>query len=106
MQRIRLEALCWYSRHENTDEDFQMELRNLDKLAHRDTAKALCIYTDASDARWSGVVMQTGRADLKEQLEDQKHEPLAFLRTVFKGAEEFWTNLKKNHMPFTWYSRN
>ena len=62
--------MCWDSKHENTYEEFQVELRNLVKLAHRDTAKALCIYTDASDEPWIVVVTQTGRGALKEQLED------------------------------------
>ena len=55
-QRIRLDALWWDSRHKNTYKEFQMELRNLVKLAHRDTAKALCVYTDAPDAHCSGCL--------------------------------------------------
>ena len=57
------------------------------KLAHRNTAKAVCIYTDASKEYWSVVVTQTNPEELDIDAEKQRREPLAFLGAAFKGSE-------------------
>lgn len=46
-----------------------------------------CFYTDASARFWSGTVTQTSPKQLDLPLEEQQHEPLAFLGSEFKNAK-------------------
>lgn len=95
VKKIQLTSLSWGKRHEEMFNEFQRELKNMVKLAHREEDKSICIYTDASDAYWAGVVTQCHAAELDKKTEDQKHEPLAFLGAAFKGSEEWWTTFEK-----------
>lgn len=65
------------------------------KLVHRDHRKAICAYTDASDTYYAGVNTQWDPNDFDKKLEEQRHEPLEFLRASFKGSEEYWTTFEK-----------
>ena len=53
------------------------------------------MYTDASDRFWSAVVTQTRPESLNLPLEEQRHEPLAFLGAEFKGAQLGWSTFEK-----------
>ncbi len=75
--------------------NFKSSYVNMVKLAHREPSMALCVYTDASDAFWAGVVTQCEPEDLNKEVEDQRHEPLAFLGGAFTGSEEWWTTFEK-----------
>ena len=95
IQKIQLSSLTWGPEHEAVFRNFQDEIKNLAKLAHRDPKKAICVYTDASDAYRAGVVTQCEADELDKNVENQKHEPLAFLGSEFKGSEEWWTTFEK-----------
>ena len=75
--------------------EFQEEIHSMTTLSHRKREMVLCVYTDASDAYWAGVVTQTNADDLDKDLRDQRHEPLAFLGAALKGSEERWTTYEK-----------
>lgn len=64
-------------------------------LAHRDESKRLCIYTDASDSHWSGIVTQVPIEDLSKPHAEQPHEPLAFHSGRFSATELGWSTLEK-----------
>lgn len=72
-----------------------MELENIIKIAHRNCNKALCIYTDASDEFWAAVVTQCPREDVNEEIENQNHERLSFLKGSFKRHEHNWSTFEK-----------
>ena len=95
IQRIQLTPLAWGAKHEAIFREFLEELKNMVKLAHRDPMKAICMYTDASDAYWAGFMIQCDRAELDKDIENQKHEPLALLGSAFKRSEEWWTTFEK-----------
>jgi hypothetical protein len=46
----------------------------------------MCLFTDASDTHWSGVLTQVPDYQMNELVEDQTHHPLAFGSGAFKGA--------------------
>ena len=64
-------------------------------LSHRDDGKRLCVYTDASDSVWSGIVTQVPYEELKNAHEKQRHEPLAFLSGRFNSVQFGWSILEK-----------
>ena len=60
-------------------------LKNIVRLAHPNSHKDLCLYTDASDFYWGVTLTQVETWDLKKSVSDQSHEPLAFLSGQFTG---------------------
>ncbi|KAH9088946.1 hypothetical protein LEN26_019336 [Aphanomyces euteiches] len=55
----------------------------------------VCVFTDASDKFWGAVATQIPSEDLSLPLEDQRHEPLAFLSGTFTGASQRWPIVEK-----------
>jgi hypothetical protein len=62
------------------------ELAEATTFAHPVETKRVCLYTDASQDYWSAIATQVPRQDLDLPRASQRHEPLAFLSGVFKGA--------------------
>lgn len=89
---IRLQSLSWGEVHENYFLQLQDSLRNAVQLSYPKVRRVICVYTDASQWFWSGVVTQTDADQLQKPIEKQQHEPLAFLGSAFKGAERNWSN--------------
>jgi hypothetical protein len=55
-------------------------------LAFPDPDKRICVLTDASDRFYAGLVTQI-EEQLDLPMEEQDHQPLAFLSGEFKGAQ-------------------
>jgi hypothetical protein len=70
-------------------------LARMATLAHPDPDKAFCLYTDASQDHWGAVLTQISPDQRELPLEDQAHEPLAFLSGTFKGASLRWSTIEK-----------
>lgn len=85
----------WTTEHNNAFEQCKQALINQITLVHRNTALRLCVYTDASDLNWSGLVTQVPHEDLPLDHEHQRHEPMAFLSGAFAGAQLRWSTLEK-----------
>jgi RNase H-like domain found in reverse transcriptase len=69
---------------------------NEDKLAlmttaHPDPKKRICVFTDASDAFYSGMITQLPEQHLDLAVHDQQHQPLTFTSSRFRGSQERWT---------------
>jgi RNase H-like domain found in reverse transcriptase len=60
-------------------------------LAFPDPDKRICVLTDASDRFYVGLVTQIDEKQLDLPMEEQDHQPLAFLSGEFKGAQLRWT---------------
>jgi RNase H-like domain found in reverse transcriptase len=60
-------------------------------LAFPDPDKRICVLTDASDCFYAGLVTQTHEEQMDPPMEEQDHQPLAFLSGEFKGAQLRWT---------------
>lgn len=54
--KFSLAALEWSEVERTAFEKCTSALKNQVTLAHRDDAKRLCIFTDASDSFWSGIL--------------------------------------------------
>ncbi len=55
---MKLESLCWGPIQKEAFLSLPNSPMEAVKLSHRDHSKTLCIFTDASDLFWAGVVTQ------------------------------------------------
>jgi RNase H-like domain found in reverse transcriptase len=60
-------------------------------LAFSEPDKRICVLTDASDCFYAGLVTQIDEEQLDLPMEEQDHQPLAFLSGEFRGAQQRWT---------------
>lgn len=95
IQKNNVVTLGWGHKHDTAFQNLENRLRQAVKLSHRDPSKELCVYTDASDRFWTGVLTRCEPAELTKAVPEQRHEPLAFLRGEFKGPELAWTTIEK-----------
>ena len=70
VQEIPFGSLSWNKGHEQLFREFREEIHSMTTLSHRKREMVLCVYTDASDAYWAGVVTQTNADDLDKDLRD------------------------------------
>ena len=92
---MQLRQLGWNKEHITSFYKLQEALKESVKLSYPKAGKIICVYTDASDRFWYGVVSQTDENELKKPLHLQSHEPLAFTGGVFKKAEANWNTFEK-----------
>eukprot|EP00171_Calliarthron_tuberculosum_P002686 IDg2686t1 len=95
IKNIALRSLSWGPDEERAFANLQDSLRNAVKMSYCAQDKVPCVFTDASNRFWSGVITQTTTKDLLKPFEEQRHEPLAFLGSEFKGAQLHWTTFEK-----------
>ena len=86
-------GLTFAPEHRSAWEKIRESLAEAVKLSHPDPSKVVCVFSDASDRFWGSMVTQVSKEDLRdiERYEDMRHEPLAFLSGVFKGAQLAWS---------------
>jgi hypothetical protein len=60
-------------------------------LASSNPDKRICVLTDPSDRFYVGLVTQIDEEQLYLLIEEQDHQPLAFLSGDFKGTQQRWT---------------
>jgi RNase H-like domain found in reverse transcriptase len=51
----------------------------------------ICVFTDASDEFYSGIITQVPELNLDLHIHDQQHQPLASTSGMFRGSQERWT---------------
>lgn len=81
----------WGNEHESCFRSMQAQVLDMTVMAYPDPAKALCLFTDASEQFLGAVLTQIPKADLDLPVEEQKHEPLAFSSGAFKGPQLRWS---------------
>jgi RNase H-like domain found in reverse transcriptase len=60
-------------------------------LPFPDPDKRICVLTDVSDRFYAGLVTHIHEEQLDLPMEEQDHQPLAFLSGEFTGAQLRWT---------------
>ena len=95
IRRLLTKDLGWGPAHERAFSRIQDCLRKAVTLAYPDPKKVRCVFTDASQNFWAGVVTQTTTPQLRLPVTKQQHEPIAFLGAAFKGAQRDWTTFEK-----------
>jgi RNase H-like domain found in reverse transcriptase len=77
----------WGPEEQAAFKDLQAAIMKSMSLAFPDPGKWICVLTDASDRLYAGLVTQIDEEQLDLPMEEQDHQPLAFLQCEFKGAE-------------------
>jgi transposase InsO family protein len=93
--RITLDSVGWGPSEKQAFDDCRGALAHQVTLAHRDDAKRLCIFTDASDTAWSGILTQVPFHDTCKPFSEQNHVPLGFLSGRFSQTQLGWSTLEK-----------
>lgn len=93
--RVLLSDLGWGRSEMNAFIECKNALANQVRLSHRDANLRLCVYTDASEIAWSGIVTQVPYEDLNLPHAKQQHKPLAFLSGRFNATQLDWFILEK-----------
>ena len=79
------------SEHDKSFDSIKRQTARSTRTAHPKADHALCLFTDASETHWSGILTQVPNDQLKRPLEEQEHEPLSFLSGSFTGASYGWS---------------
>jgi RNase H-like domain found in reverse transcriptase len=70
------------------EKNLQEDILTLMTTAHPDPKKRVCVFTDASDAFYSGMITQVPKHHLYLSVHDKQHQPLAFTSGRFKSSQE------------------
>lgn len=81
----------WTAACEKVFRQLQEDILTLMTTAHPDPKQRVCVFTDASDAFYSGMITQVPEHHLDLPVHDQQHQPLAFTSGRFRGSQERWT---------------
>ena len=87
----------WTAAHDAAFEDLRTALVSATALAYPfvDPDWETCVYTDASDFAWAGVITQRRVADRHLPIRQQRHRPLAFCSGLFSGAQLVYPPVEK-----------
>ena len=75
---LPLRTLSWNDGHVNAFMAIKDSIIEAVRLSYPDPNMVPCVFTDASDFYWSGVVTQVSRNELQKPFNEQHHQPLAF----------------------------
>jgi hypothetical protein len=64
-------------------------------LAYPDPTKTFCVFTDASDLHWSGVITQCNDDQLDLSPLEQDHQPLTLISGNFTGSQLNWPTVEQ-----------
>lgn len=95
LARISLAAVRWDQTERQAFRSCVEALARRVTLAHRDAKKRLCVYTDASDSFWSGIMTPVPPEDTTLPHAEQRHEPLAYLSGRFTLQQARWSIFEK-----------
>ncbi|KAF0731194.1 hypothetical protein Ae201684_011457 [Aphanomyces euteiches] len=95
LARVQLSTVGWDNSHMACFNRLKDALLAMVPLAHPRADMMVCLYTDASEGFWGAIATQVPYDDLSLPLEDQRHQPLAFLSGAFTGASERWPIVEK-----------
>ncbi|CAN8066229.1 unnamed protein product [Agarophyton chilense] len=87
--------LGWVVKHTTAFKDLQKQLKEATRLAQPDPEKVLCLHTDASDKHWATCATQCDQSERSKSVEEEVHQPLAFLSRSFSQLEENWSTSER-----------
>lgn len=94
VSRIDPSRFGWDSLASAAFNHFKRALQQQVTLAHKDASQLLCVYMDASDLIWSGVITQVSFSDVGKDHINLRHQPLFFLSGHCSGPQLGWSTLE------------
>jgi RNase H-like domain found in reverse transcriptase len=92
----------WKETCEKAFRQLQEDVQTLMTTAHPDLKQRVCVFTDASDLFYSGMITQVPEHHLDLPVHDQQHQPLAFTSGRFRCSQERWTIPEKEALSIIW----
>jgi RNase H-like domain found in reverse transcriptase len=89
----------WTTECEKAFRSLQEDILTLMTTAHPDPSKLVYVFTNASDAFYSGIITKVPEHHLDLPVHDQQHQPLAFTSRR-RGSHERWTIPEKGILCF------
>ena len=99
LTNVKLSALGWNEDHARAYEDCKRALASQVALAYPDPERALCLYTDASDLHWGGLITQVPFDSLSLPPAQQPHQLLACVSGSFQDSARHWPIIEKEAFP-------
>jgi transposase InsO family protein len=93
--KVSLVDIGWTAIHTEAFHRINSAIAQSVTLAYPSDDRSTCIFTDASDLYWGGVVTQCETSELTKPVRDQTHYPLAFLSGNFTGAQLNWPTVEQ-----------
>jgi RNase H-like domain found in reverse transcriptase/Reverse transcriptase (RNA-dependent DNA polymerase)/Integrase core domain/Integrase zinc binding domain len=93
--RFQLSEGGWNDAHRVAFHNLNAAIAHSVTLAYPDQAKTLCVFTDASDLHWSGVITQCDDKEFDKPFLEQNHQPLAFISGHFSGSQLRWPTVEQ-----------
>jgi hypothetical protein len=94
-QKVVLAEIGWNHIHDAALEALNKAIAADVMLACPDHKLQMCMYTDASDLHWAGIVTQCVPEELNKPPMEQHHFPLAFVSGSFDEAQKKWPTIEK-----------
>ena len=90
--RIDLESVGWEEAHTAAFERMRTAVAESVRLAHPRADTVFCLFCDASDQAWGGILTQVSQEDFDSGLppEAWSHQPTAFVSARYSGAALNW----------------
>ncbi len=84
---------AWGDEHQDAFQTLITAIKEQTILVTVDPNKRLCLFTDASEPYWSGVLTQVSQREFKsgKPPQDWEHHPVGFVSGSFKGSSSRWT---------------
>lgn len=81
----------WGENHDRAFAQIKKQIAHSTTLGLPKPNHQICLFTDASESHWAAIFTQVPQSDKRKSLNDQKHEPLAFLSGAFTGSCAQWS---------------
>jgi hypothetical protein len=94
-QKISLVDIGWNQVHDEAMSTLNQAIAADVLLACPDHSMIMCMYTDASDLHWAGIVTQCAPEELEKPPLEQHHFPLAFVSGSFDDTQKKWPTIEK-----------
>ena len=92
---MKLRDIGWDIIHASAFHEINAAIANTVTLSYPRDDYVTCVFTDASDTHWAGVITQCHPDELKKPFQEQCHEPLAFTSGAFTDTEVKWPTIEK-----------
>jgi hypothetical protein len=93
--KVKLQDNGWTQEHDIAFQRINHAIAHSVTLAYPSDIKSTCIFTDASDLHWAGVITQCDAEELEKPINEQQHQPLAFISGSFSGAQLNWPTVEQ-----------
>jgi transposase InsO family protein len=90
-----LSTVGWTQEHDAAFNAMKKALAHSVTLSYPSDSLVTCVWTDASDEFWAGVVTQTAQSELLKPVLQQSHMPMSFVSGRFVGSQLKWPTVEK-----------